>query len=140
MSQHSTPSEGSSCMCCWDDLDASSYVEYRCSSDGPWLPSGYCVNCIQHLIKTQWTTYKTSLEKTNCKAEQRRLLSRGPPINLSDAKALPCPDSENGEIHSLWFMSDGEEHSAKLEGSLTGEVGLFADICQPKPDLLLTIR
>jgi hypothetical protein len=125
MSNHSTPADGSSCMCCWDDLDESSYVEYRSSSDGPWKPSGYCMNCIQQLIKTQWLAYKTSLEKTNCKAEQRRLLSRGPPVNLSDAKALPCPESDNGEVHSLWFMSDGEEHSAKLEGSLIGEVRSF---------------
>lgn len=105
--------------------------------------------CIEHLLKTQWGAYRTALEKTNCKvcfrkldfcefsvistafslsccghqAEQRRLLARGPPINISDAKALPCPD--NGEVHSLWYMSDGQDHSAKLEGSLTGEVEQF---------------
>ena len=27
----------------------------------------------------------------------------------------------NGEVHSLWYMSDGLEHSAQLEGSLTGK-------------------
>lgn len=48
------------------------------------------------------------------------MLEKGPPINISDAKALPCPDG--AEVHSLWYMIDGEEHSAKLEGSLTGEV------------------
>eukprot|EP00596_Hydrurales_sp_CCMP1899_P001337 CAMPEP_0119041888 /NCGR_PEP_ID=MMETSP1177-20130426/14160_1 /TAXON_ID=2985 /ORGANISM="Ochromonas sp, Strain CCMP1899" /LENGTH=105 /DNA_ID=CAMNT_0007008289 /DNA_START=231 /DNA_END=548 /DNA_ORIENTATION=+ len=69
--------------------------------------------------KTQWSTYTTALEKTTCKAEQRRLLAKGPPINVSDTKALPCPDG--GEVHTLWYMSDGLERSAKLEGSLTGE-------------------
>lgn len=106
-------------MCCWDDLAAETYVEYRSAADAPWQPSGYCQNCIEQVQKTQWSTYKTSLEKTTCKAEQRRLLARGPPINISDAKALPCAD--NGEVHSLWYMTDGAEHSAKLEGSLTGE-------------------
>ena len=46
----------------------------------------------------------------------------GPPINLKDAKALECPD--NGEVYKLWFITDGEEHSAKLDGSLEGEVRL----------------
>ena len=64
--------------------------------------------------------YTTSLAKTTCKAEQRRLLAKGPPINVSDPKALLCPDG--GEVHSLWYMSDGSERSAKLEGSFEGEV------------------
>jgi len=40
---------------------------------------------------------------------------------LKDSKALPCPD--DGEVFLLWFMIDGLERSAKLEGSLVGEVG-----------------
>ena len=132
--QHNTPAEGASCMCCWDDLAAETYVEYRstCSSSSSvatdatstttpnaWQPSGYCQGCIEQLLKTQWNTYTTALAKTTCKAEQRRLLARGPPINISDAKALPCP--ENCDVEMLWYMSDGQEHSAKLEGSLVGE-------------------
>ena len=49
-------------------------------------------------------------------------MAKGPPINISDPKALPCPDS--GEVHSLWYMVDLKEHSAKLEGSLVGKVGI----------------
>lgn len=78
--------------------------------------------CVEQLLKTQWTSYKGSLEKTNCKAEQRRLLSRGPPVNLRDPEALPTPDDK--EVHSLWYGSVGELRSAKLEGSLEGEVRL----------------
>mmetsp|Transcript_26531 Transcript_26531/g.25388 ORF Transcript_26531/g.25388 Transcript_26531/m.25388 type:complete len:160 (-) Transcript_26531:56-535(-) len=118
-SKHNLPADGGSCMCCWDDLEASTYVEYLSSSESEWLPSGYCNVCIEMIQKTQWSTYTTALEKTTCKAEQRRLLAKGPPINVSDTKALPCPDG--GEVHTLWYMSDGLERSAKLEGSLTGE-------------------
>ena len=85
-----------------------------------WLPSGFCQVCIVYLQQQQWPTYVAALSSTTCKAEQRRLLKSGPPINLKDSKALPCPD--DGEIFSLWFMSDGLERSAKLEGSLVGEV------------------
>jgi hypothetical protein len=41
-------------------------------------------------------------------------------VNISDKTALPCPD--DGEVAALWFMSTGQEHSPKLEGSLVGEV------------------
>ncbi len=42
-------------------------------------------------------------------------------MNLSDKTALTCPGGDNSEIDALWYMSDGQEHSAKLEGSLEGE-------------------
>lgn len=41
-SKHSLPVEGGSCMCCWDDLELSTYVEYLSSSESEWMPSGYC--------------------------------------------------------------------------------------------------
>jgi hypothetical protein len=107
-------------MSCWDDIDDNNYVEYRATANGDWQPSGFCETCVSYLLKTQWDLYTSALAKTTCKAEQRRLLKAGPPVNLKDAKALPCPD--DGEVHSLWFKSDSAEHSAKLEGSLTGEV------------------
>jgi hypothetical protein len=47
------------------------------------------------------------------------MLQAGPPINLKDKTALPCPD--DSEIYSLWYMIDNNEHSAKLKGSLEGE-------------------
>ena len=48
-----------------------------------WLPSTVCEQCIRHIIKTQFNQYKERLAKTDCKAEQRRLLMTGPPIFLS---------------------------------------------------------
>ena len=70
-------------------------------------------------MQTQWKTYVTGLEKSTCKAEVRRMLKNGPPINLRDIKALPCPD--DGETQLLWYASDQQEHSAKLTDSLLGE-------------------
>jgi hypothetical protein len=40
-------------------------------------------------------------------------------FHVQDVNALPCPD--DGEVVSLWFGCDGLEHSAKLDGSLTGD-------------------
>jgi hypothetical protein len=120
--EHKLPGEGSNCACCWDDLTVENYVEYKSDADSAWMPSLFCENCVSHLINTQWEIYTKALATTNCKAEQRRLLTRGPPINISDPNALPCPD--NSEVFLLWFSSDKQEHSAKLAGSLVGEVSL----------------
>eukprot|EP00598_Pedospumella_elongata_P000672 CAMPEP_0184966628 /NCGR_PEP_ID=MMETSP1098-20130426/247_1 /TAXON_ID=89044 /ORGANISM="Spumella elongata, Strain CCAP 955/1" /LENGTH=155 /DNA_ID=CAMNT_0027487937 /DNA_START=25 /DNA_END=492 /DNA_ORIENTATION=+ len=116
---HLTPLAGATCMSCWDDVDSSNYVEYKATETADWAPSGFCETCVAYLLKAQWEIYTSALAKTTCKAEQRRLLKAGPPVNLKDATAFPTPD--NGEVYSLWYMSDGLEHSAKLEGSLIGE-------------------
>lgn len=38
---------------------------------------------------------------------------------MQEPQALPCPD--DGEVRSLWYASDGQVHSAKLQGSLIGD-------------------
>ena len=121
---HGKHVEGSSCACCWEDISAENYVEYRQKEQGEWIASGFCEDCVKMLLASQWKTYTDGLAKTTCKAEQRRMLEKGPPINISDKSAMPCPDGTekgNAEVYSLWFMSDGQEHSAQLEGALTGE-------------------
>jgi hypothetical protein len=149
---HQTCDEGMTCLSCWDDITQENYVEYRYilpnTSDkfSPWLKSGFCQMCVNHLQNTQWEKYVKELAGTTCKAEQRRLLTRGPPINLRDPTAMPCGDpppkaidekaKTNGdsdntnssssayycEVSELWFASDNLVHSAKLNGSLVGEV------------------
>lgn len=113
------------CACCWDDITSSNYVEYKASESSEWLTSGYCMTCIEQLIETQWDQYVNGLANSTCKAEQRRLLNRGPPINIRDPKALPCPD--DAEVFQLWYMIDNSTHSAKLKGSLEGEVLISFD-------------
>ena len=114
------------CACCFEDLSNSNYAEYlpyphEENNNHPlWTPSPYCADCIEHLLRTQWSIYTEALAKTTCKAEQRRLLTRGPPINLRDDRALPCP--ANGEVHKLWYHHGNTEKDAKLEYSLVGEV------------------
>jgi hypothetical protein len=114
------------CACCFEDISSSNYAEYlpypheENQNHPQWLPSTYCADCIEHLLKSQWSLYTEALAKTTCKAEQRRLLTRGPPINLRDDRALPCP--ANDEIHKLWYHHGNVEKEAKLEYSLVGEV------------------
>jgi len=120
-SKHGSIKEGSTCASCWDDMSTENYVEYREQEDGLWLPSGFCQECIGMLLSSQYEKYCETLASTKCKAEQRRLLDRGPPINIFDKTALPCSGGDYAEVNALWYMSDGEIHSAKLKGSLEGE-------------------
>eukprot|EP00608_Synchroma_pusillum_P005526 CAMPEP_0198429728 /NCGR_PEP_ID=MMETSP1452-20131203/9272_1 /TAXON_ID=1181717 /ORGANISM="Synchroma pusillum, Strain CCMP3072" /LENGTH=228 /DNA_ID=CAMNT_0044150145 /DNA_START=37 /DNA_END=721 /DNA_ORIENTATION=- len=117
--EHGNPAEGMECMCCMEDITMNLYVEY-CESEGaPWRPATFCRMCIEHLLSTQWNQYCDRLRMTKCKAEQRRLLTAGPPVNIKDPNAMPCGD--DGEVFALWYGLDRQVHSAKLEGSLTGE-------------------
>lgn len=116
---------GKECLCCMEDLSSENFVEYlpfphEENPNPTWLPSQFCQTCIEYLIQTQFKNFQDAWQKTTCKAEQRRLVTKGPPVNLRDDKALPCPG--NVEIARLWYMSDGQEKSAKLFNSLEGEV------------------
>lgn len=117
--QHGVPVEASECLCCLEPMTIDLYVEYKPLDESPWLVSGYCVECISSLIKMQWSKFVDGIKNSTCEAELRRMVSKGPPINLRDPKALPCPN--DGEVALLWFGRDGECHSAKLAGSLIGE-------------------
>ena len=50
---------------------------------GEWKPATCCSTCVEYLLNTQWKLYVDLLEKTTCAAEQRRLLEKGPPLNVS---------------------------------------------------------
>jgi hypothetical protein len=116
--------DGLSCACCWDDISASNYVEYlpypheENNHNPTWQASKFCEMCVEVLLSSQWSTYVNALQSTKCKAEQRRLLTVGPPINIKDKNALPCPN--DGEVNLLWYMSTQDEKSGKLKDSLTG--------------------
>ncbi|CAM9348735.1 unnamed protein product [Choristocarpus tenellus] len=119
MGGHGMPVEDMECMCCMEDINSENYVEYRTGEGNAWKAALFCEGCIEVLLKLQWKQYVDGLAKTTCKAEQRRMLANGPPINVSDRTALPCLEGES--VHSLWYSRDKQVHSAKLEGSLEGE-------------------
>jgi len=116
---HNSPEDGAECLCCYDDIDSSNYVEYKASEDGEWLPAKFCQTCVNQLLANQYHIWVNKLETSNCKAEQRRMLKEGPPVNVKDKTALECPDGS--EVFRLWYSSDQAEHSAKLDGSLEGD-------------------
>ena len=60
------------------------------------------------------------VENADCAAAWRRVVELGPPVNLRDPKAFPCPGGD-GEVHSLWYMQDGAVHPAKLHGCVALE-------------------
>lgn len=61
------------------------------------------------------------MKETDCQAELRRLLARGPPIYIQDGHALPLIHESDTHVVRLWFASDGQERSAKLQGAVEGE-------------------
>lgn len=98
-----------------------STVEYQSYPSLKWKPALFEYEVVVKLLEEQFHQYVNRVEQTDCQAELKRLLDKGPPIYLSDDTALPL---EEGDTHvsKLWFASDGKERSAKLEGALEGDV------------------
>lgn len=77
----------------------------------------------------QFKRYCDSVANTSCAREQRSLLARGPPVNLRDRLAFP--ESDDQEIHSLWYAKDKAIHSARLKDSLVSSRTAGANVEKP---------
>ena len=75
---------------------------------------------ILQLLESQFDQYIDRVKKTDCQAELRRLLAKGPPIYISDEHGLTLDDADE-YVTKLWFASDGKERSAKLKNSVEGK-------------------
>ncbi|KAJ1485013.1 hypothetical protein T484DRAFT_1795206 [Baffinella frigidus] len=118
---HGNPPEGLDCMCTFDEIDSTSYVEYQAQPSGLWYPAKYGAETIQEMLDTGYDKYMTDVEKasSDCAAAVRRLVVKGPPIYLSDVHALPIVEGQT-HISTVWFCKDSREVSAKLKGALEG--------------------
>ena len=81
-----------------------------------WKPAMFEQSVVQQLLETQFHDYVKSVETTDCQATLRRLLKAGPPVYIFDKHAFPL---EEGDTHvvNLWYASDNQERSAKLDGA-----------------------
>lgn len=116
-------------------------VEYQIYPSMEWKPALMEQSVIEELLQTQFYTYLDRVKQTDCQAELRRLLQKGPPIYISDPIGLPIPEEENVEstntetttttkiendhptnsyVCKLWYSSDNKVHSAKLHGAVEG--------------------
>jgi hypothetical protein len=118
---HGTPPDGLECMCTFEDIDSSNYVEYQTAPSGLWHPSKFCADVVQEMLDTQYSKYMHDVEKASrdCAAAVRRLVTKGPPVFLSDPHGLPMPDGDT-HIEKVWFCSGTREVSAQLKGALIG--------------------
>mmetsp|Transcript_23304 Transcript_23304/g.71996 ORF Transcript_23304/g.71996 Transcript_23304/m.71996 type:complete len:163 (+) Transcript_23304:112-600(+) len=119
-SEHGTPKEGMECLAMFEDIDATNYVEYRAAPSGIWRPCLYCQDVVEAQLAGQFKNYMERMQKTDCKAELKRLLDAGPPVWLTDKHALPLQEGETHVSH-LWYMNGDREISAMLEGACDGE-------------------
>ena len=82
-----------------------------------WKPALYEQMIVQKLLDEQFETFVERVKKTDCQAELRRLLDKGPPIYVEDKHAMPLDDGDT-HIVKLWYASDNTERSAKLKGAV----------------------
>jgi hypothetical protein len=121
---HGKPEEGMCCLCTMEDITEKdgNYVEYQSFPSMVWKPAFFEKEIVQQLLDSQFQQFLDKVQKTDCKAELRRLVTQGPPIYISDKHAFPLADGEfDSHVCKLWFAEDGIERSAKLKGALDGQ-------------------
>ena len=96
-------------------------VEYQTFPSLEWYPAKYEASVVMKLLQDQFHNFVSKVKTTDCQAELRRLLAAGPPVYISDKHALPLPENGDTHISQLWFSSDNQERSAKLDGAVEGE-------------------
>jgi len=112
-----------------------------------WKPALFEKSIVETLLETQYHQYIKTSRTTECLAELKRLVKKGPPVYISDPFGLPLDNDDvgieggiesnggsvcdgkninvdgdnnnkdNPRIEKLWFGSDGKERSAMLHGS-----------------------
>ncbi|RLN96645.1 hypothetical protein BBJ28_00011370 [Nothophytophthora sp. Chile5] len=122
MSEHGKPTEGLECLATMDDIteEEGNYCEYQTFPSGKWQPALFAADVVQQLIDTQFHTYMKKVQQPDCKAELRRLVTKGPPIWVEDKHALALPEGDS-HVVQVWYAKDEQEKSAKLDGALEGE-------------------
>lgn len=98
------------------------FVEYMTVPSNTWHPCGFSKTTVQYLQSTGFNKYIQDVEKASkdCAAAVKRLITKGPPLYLSDDIAMPVPEGDT-HVELLWFADDDKEVSAKLTGALEGK-------------------
>lgn len=86
--------DGLECLVSMEDITKDNYVEYLCYPSLQWKASKISQPIIEHLLETQFNDYISRVQKSDCQAELRRLLTQGPPIYISDPYGLPLTDGD----------------------------------------------
>jgi hypothetical protein len=116
---HQAPS--GDCLFCCAELDESCYAEFMPPSLSKWKPAPYCSNCIQQFfIDQQWAKYLKSIAEADCAAALRRVLSKHPPLYVTD-KGFATDESAEGVVGQFWFSNSNAVHSSKLKDALEGQ-------------------
>jgi len=121
--EHGTPNEGAMCLCTMEDIteEDGNYVEYQVYPSLKWKPALFESSVVEQLLGEQFEQFIKRVEETDCEAELRRLLEKGPPVYISDKHGLPLNEDDGDKyIIKLWFATGGEK-SAKLKGGKEGE-------------------
>lgn len=125
--------EGLECLVTMEDITVENYVEYQIYPSMKWKTC-YMEQCVvEELLATQFTRYVSQVRAADCQAELSRLLSQGPPIYISDPIGLPLRSDDDDDdddtkveaeegrhVHALWYSSDEQIRSAKLNGAVEG--------------------
>ena len=94
--------------------------EFQTMPSGQWHAAKMSCEVVEMMRTSQFNQYMERVKKSTCEAEMRRLMASGPPLWIEDKFGLPLLEGDT-HVENLWYASDEQERSAKLEGAPEGE-------------------
>ena len=65
---------------------------YRTAPSGTWKPALFEQSVVEQLMSTQFGGYCKKVQESDCAAEMKRLMAKGPPVWVNDPHGLPVRD------------------------------------------------
>jgi len=122
--KHGKPTPGLECKASFEAIDEKNYCEYQAAPSGKWAPCGYSQETIEYLLDTAYEHYLKDVEKAakDCAAAVRRLVSKGPPLYLSECNHPDAMPLAGGDTHvsNFWFMNGDRVVSGRLKNAPDG--------------------
>ncbi|KAH9261479.1 hypothetical protein BASA81_000135 [Batrachochytrium salamandrivorans] len=122
---HQQPVSGKECLASFEEIDETNYVEYQTLPSGTWHACNYSQETVEHLLESSYKMYLGDIEKASkdCAAAVRRLVTKGPPLYLSDCNhgdAIPVPEGDT-HVDKFWFMNGNVTVSGVLPDAAQGD-------------------
>jgi hypothetical protein len=107
------------CNICYDDFTLESRCMYKTRLNTEWVPFNWCIDCVRHMINTQYQAWIESVKNATCPKALQRLIDQGPPIWLYDATTFPVQPDDY--VIEIGYNNPVVSISAKLTGAVEGD-------------------
>jgi len=107
------------CKICYDSFTPALQCMYKTRLNNKWEPFNWCIECVRHMINTQYQAWIESVKNETCPGALQRLIDQGPPVWLYNATTFPVQLDDH--VIEIGYDNPMISISAKLVGAVEGD-------------------